>query len=404
MIYDAIIIGGGPAGLAAAMILKNKNVLLLEKNSELGKKLLISGAGQCNLTHGGPLEAYEGHYGGKWRFIRSAMMSYTPDMLLNDLGKQGLSFVTREDLKVFPSTLQAQDVLNGFIQGSKGVKIQTRAEVIQIEKKAVWAVKTNQATYQGKYLIVATGGMTYQGTGSTGDAYQFAKALAVPLETPQFALAPIYVRDYEMASIKGISFSNIGISHYRQKKIGDYKGDLLLTHFGLSGPLILNNSRYMQKGDILYVNFIDMSPKDLEDQLIRFSQEHSKKQVKSFFNTIQVPNRLVDFMFQTLEIAGDLKTAELSKKTRKDMITFLTDHAFEIASVGKAHIAMVTKGGISLKALKSKSFAWKKDESLHFVGECIDVDGDTGGYNIQFAVSSGVAAAKHILEGLDEEM
>ncbi|MBN2796670.1 MAG: aminoacetone oxidase family FAD-binding enzyme [Clostridia bacterium] len=402
MIYDVIIIGGGPAGLAAGMMLKDKKVLLLEKNPGLGEKLLISGSGQCNLTHGGPLEDYEGHYGGKWRTIRNALLSYTPDMFLKDLQQTGLNFITREDLKIFPESLKAEDVLKAFISNARGVSIQTNQSVISINKEEYWHVNTSTETFFAHYVIVATGGMTYPKTGSTGDAYQFAKALGVQMIEPRFGLAPVYIKDYQMASYMGISFQNITIDHYRQKKIGTYKGDLLLTHFGLSGPVILNNSRYMMNKDILNVNFLPLDDKEsLNKKILEFCKTESKKQLKSFFQNVNIPSRLVDFMFLHLKIDGQVKAAELDKNSRQKIVEFLCYHSFEISAVGKAHIAMVTTGGIALAALKSKSFAWKKDETLHFVGECIDVDGDTGGYNIQFAVSSAVAASKHILEVLD---
>lgn len=400
--WDVIIVGGGPAGLGAAMTFNNEKVLLLEKMPNLGSKLLISGAGQCNVTHGGKMLNYGDHYGQHWRFARQALMAYTNEDLVKSLSSKGLECVELDNGKVFPKSLKAEDVLKAFVGLCPQTKIQTRAEVLNIEYDGHWLVTTDRETYKSRSVIIATGGMTYPKTGSTGDAYKFAKKLGVPVVNPHFGLAPLYIENYEMADLMGLSFSNIEISVFRQKRVGTYTGDLLLTHFGLSGPVILNNARDMVKGDEIHVNFIGMSSDEIEEHLLTSAKDHPKRSVRKCLENLKVPGRFLDKIVHDLNLNHNI--SELKKQDRKALMKALTDHTFKIAQVGKAHIAMVTCGGIDTKAISKKTYGVKTNKTLCFVGECVDVDGDTGGYNIQFAVSSGVAAARGLMEVLHEEV
>lgn len=404
MIWDVIIVGAGPAGLSAGAELKDKKVLILEKMPEVGKKLLLSGAGQCNLTHGGEISEYKECYGPHWRFIRPALTGYSNVDFIEDLQKVGLTVRTLENGKVFPTSMKASDVVQALLRRVQHCKIQTGADVKSIEKQAHWEVKTDTAFYHSKYLIIATGGMTYTNTGSTGDGYDFARSLGIEIVTPRFGLAPVYIKDFHMSSLMGLSFENLTIEHYRQKKIGSYTGDLLLTHFGLSGPVILNHSRYMRRGDTIKVAFLQMESHVLDQWLIQAMAKEGKKQIKTILRALPLQERLLSQLLSSIGIESTMKGSELSKEMRKQVVKALTASSFEVAQVGKSHIAMVTTGGISKNALNKKTYASKEDETLHFVGECVDVDGDTGGYNIQFAVSSGTMAGRHIMEVSNEKM
>lgn len=399
MINDVIIIGGGPAGLAAASQIKNKRVLLLEKNKRIGEKMRISGAGQCNLTHGGPIKEYQNHYGNKWRFVKEALMKFTNNDTIDLFSSYGLETIEREDLKVFPKSLKADDVVETFINMVKSdVDIHTDEVVEGITFNELWVVKTNKNTYRTQSVIIATGGHTYPNTGSTGDGFKFAKGLNVPVVEPRFALSPVYTKDHKLQSLQGLSFEACQITVFRQKKIGSYTGDLLITHFGFSGPVIINNSRDFRAGDVLNVNFTKYNTQqEVEKVLLDAIQKNPKKSVKHLLE--MVPKRLANYLVSELKIE-DVCGAELKKHDRKKLIQQMFAYTATLSHVGKMHIAMCTAGGIDTASINKKTYEVKSHSGLYFVGECVDVDGDTGGYNIQYAIASGRAAGRHVMEVL----
>lgn len=402
MIWDVIIIGSGPAGLAAATALKGLNVLLLEKEATVGNKLRLSGAGQCNLTHSGSLEDFENKYGDKWRFIRYSMSAYTNEDMISYFKKQGCDVIVTDKGKVFPKSLKATDVIDVLIKDiNSSTKLNTSEPVIKLSYDESYIIETTKAVYQSKHVIVATGGISYPKTGSTGDGLKFAKALNVSVKPYDYALSPIYVKEHLFSELMGLSFENVSIDHFRIKKINTYCGDLLITHFGYSGPVIINASRWLEKSDHLYINFTSFKREELENDLLLQIKNSPKKTIRTLL-TKYVQNRMVDKILLSLSIDGQILASEFNKKNRKEIITMLTNYEVIIDQVGKSHIAMVSKGGILTTELSKKTFESKKYKGLYFVGECVDVDGDTGGYNIQYAFSSGIAAGRHIKECLDD--
>ncbi len=409
MTWDLIIIGGGVAGLAVASEVSGIKTLLLEKNDKCGKKLLLSGAGQCNITHAGSIKDYEGKFGGKWRFVRNPLNEFTNIDLIEKFKKINIEMVTMDNNKVFPKSLKASDILDGLerIATTNEVKININETVLSIDiidEKLV--VKTSKSEYITKKLVISTGGFTFKNTGSTGDGYKFAKKIGLDVVEPRFALAPIYLDDHKLKKLSGVSFEDAFITHFSDnKKVNEYKGDLLITHFGYSGPVIINSSRYMKKNDKLKINFTKYNSKEEIDKiLLKFLSSENKKTIKSIINMEFLPKRLTDEMFLILDIDANTKASELKKIDRKRIVSFMCEYEITITHVGKEHIAMVTAGGISINELNKKTLALKKNKNIYFVGECIDVDGDTGGYNIQYAFSSGVVAARNIIKEIDNDI
>lgn len=401
MIYDVIIIGGGPAGLAAAAKLKHKNVLLLEKNESLGQKLLLSGSGQCNITHGGEIKNFVDHYGRHGKFLRQVLFNYTNDDLLSDFNQYGLKFVDNGKGKIFPEAMNSQVVLDVMIQmirdNSVQVKTKEAAESV-VRCEDGFRVKTPKGGYVAKSLVIATGGKTYQNTGSTGDGYKFAKAMGIDVATPREALTPIVCKDFRLSDLMGLSFVEKEITLWREgKKKAVYRGDLLITHKGLSGPVILNNSRDFQVGDSMQINFINDVREALDLWLLDRIKAHPKKKIKTLISELDLPIRLLEGLLKISGIDREVKAAELKKDARKALAKNLCACEFTIKTFGGDHIAMVTAGGVELAEINKKTMGTNKIENLYFIGEVIDIDGDTGGYNIQAAYAMGVMCAQSIL-------
>lgn len=400
MVWDAIIIGSGPAGLAAAVFLKGYKVLLLEKEEVLSKKLKLTGGGQCNLTHVGEIDHFKDKYDKKWRFISHAMMTYRNEDMMKYFRRHDCPLVIMDSGKVFPESLKANDVVDVLLKDTDAA-INKGEAVLDIVHDDIFQVKTGKGNYQTKNVIVATGGNTYPKTGSTGDGIKFAKSLDIKTKAYEYALSPIYVKHHILSDLMGLSFESVSLDHYRGKKIASYKGDLLITHFGYSGPAIINASRWMAKEDKLIINFTSYEPQDFENLLLEDMKQFTKKTIKTILSKF-VQNRLAEKALSHLAIDEKITASEFNKKDRKALVKLLTMFEVTIDSVGKSHIAMVSRGGILTSELNKKTFESKKHKGLYFVGECVDVDGDTGGYNIQYAFSSSYVACQEIKESLNE--
>ena len=400
--YDVIVVGAGPGGLLTALECAKTypRVALLEKNNRCGRKLLISGAGKCNITQAGEMQDFFTCYGKNAKFLKHALLTFTNEDLLTFFKKRGLDFVTTEKGKVFPKSMKAQDVLDVLISTCqhRGVDILTQQTVTAVEKQDQFTVHTTQAMYQCQHLVIATGGTTYQQIGTTGDGHTFAKALGHKITPTKPALTPLKIKDYALVDMSGTSFEELTYTLWRDgKKIGTYQGDTLLTHSGVSGPGIINHSRDMQKGDVLKLNFVKApNVEDFKQALTKTLNSDGKVLVKTVVRELNLTKRFADKILALCGIEETLKCAELTKVKRQALLTALTEYDMQIKELGGQHVAMVTTGGVSLKEIKPKTMESKKVENLYFVGEVLDIDGDTGGYNIQAAFSMGYVCAKAI--------
>ena len=399
--YDIIVIGGGPAGLFSAIMSadKNKKIAVLEKNKSCGRKLLMSGSGKCNLTQAGQVEDFFECYGKNAKFLKPALLNFTNKDLLQFFQKYGMEFETQENGKIFPKSMKAQDILDSLLKECQKLKIEviTNAEVTELSKDDVFHIKAETQSYESTQVIIATGGLSYPVTGSTGDGQRLAKALGHKIVPMKPALTPLKIREYALSDLSGQSFENLSYTLWRQgKKIGTYQGPVLLTHSGVSGPGILNNSRDMQSNDVLKLNFVGGSVEEFRQSLTKRLGENGRSLVKSVLRELDLTRRFIETVLELAEIDESLKCAELKKGQRQKLLTLLTEYEMEIKELGGYHVAMVTTGGVSLKDINPKTMESRKVDQLYFVGEVTDIDGNTGGYNLQAAFSMAYVAAQAI--------
>lgn len=411
-IYDLIIIGCGAAGMMAAAQSHGLEVLVLERNGQAGKKVLISGKGQCNFTHDTDARTLSKSFGNHENFVKHAIGKFTPEMTRQYFKERGVESVVMENGKVFPKSLHAGDLVEVMLNEAldHGVDIQYKSRVNQIEKtdEGIFKVTTLKqvlnldgdlinASYRARFVLVTTGGLTYGVTGSEGDGYHLAAGIGHEVIRPKAALAPIYHQVEKLKDLAGVSIQNAQIKHWREgKQLKQYSGDLLFTHKGLSGPVILNNSRFLESGDQLKLSFLPMDSQTLEAQFLEAAQKQGKGLIQTTLRQWCYTKSLADFVMTYAGVDEQITFSQMNKELRGKLVSILTNFTVDIHRVGGPEIGMVTAGGISLEEVKGKSMASKTVEGLYFAGEVLDVDGDTGGYNIQWAFSSAVAALNDI--------
>ncbi|MGA2121909.1 MAG: NAD(P)/FAD-dependent oxidoreductase [Methanoregula sp.] len=405
---DVVIIGAGPAGLFCAIHAANtgSRVLVLEKNSQPGAKLLLAGSGQCNLTHDGETREFVTHYGGHGKFLKPALMSFTNRDLVDFFGDRGLAMMTDENGKMFPQTRQSADVLAILLAecGNRGVTIRC-SEPVQAVSRTDGAFTTTTGTkqYRSETLVITTGGASYPKCGTTGDGYRFAASLGQPVTEIAPALAPLLIRPFPFASLSGISFTRMRFSVWRDgKKVADHTGDVLFTHLGLSGPGILDASRAIRPGDVIRLSFVGaMRREEFADELAKRAAENSGWQVGTILAKYPFPERLNRKLLQLSGIPEELKCAHFSAEKRNALIANCTEFPLAVAALGDFSLAMVTRGGVALDQVDPKTMESKLVPGLFFAGEVLDIDGDTGGYNLQAAFSTGHCAAMGIRKRRD---
>lgn len=400
MIYDFIIIGAGASGLfAGASLPSSSKGLILEKTNSPGKKLLMAGSGQCNLTHGGSIKDFLEHYGGHRKEVRNILYQFNNMAVIEFFQSHGLPCFEREDGKVFPKSLNGKEVLQVLLNCCKknNVTILCNNPVTGFSpSEEGFRVDCSGTIYNTKKLVVSTGGCSYPTTGSDGQFFSLLEDMGLPLVDRKPALVPIHVYDYPYKELTGIAFKNVNIS---LKNIHQTFGDLLFTHDCFSGPAILSISRYALQNQVLVINYLpNMDYHTLLTDLKKGIQGNTK-QVPTFFNEFfnqRFPKRFWETLCQRLSLDITAKASQLSGTNLKDFLNLLTGDEFSISGLGGYSSAMVTCGGVSLAEVNLKTLSSKSNPNLYFIGEVLDVDGDTGGYNLQFAFSSGYLVGKSL--------
>ncbi|MGV8126584.1 MAG: NAD(P)/FAD-dependent oxidoreductase [Methanothrix sp.] len=408
--YDLIVVGAGPSGLFCAInsFQKGKRILILEKKNSPGHKLLISGSGQCNITHAGEISDFLEHYGDHGRFLRPALLGFTNCDLISFFARSGLGMVQEKGGKVFPESMQSRDVLNVLTAQCRelGIEIkcgQAARSISRIEDGVL--VSCTGGRYRSRLLVMATGGCSYPATGSSGDGYGFARILGHSISEIGPALSPVIIKNYPFSDLAGLSFSDLKISLYRRIKIKEHRGDLLFTHDGLSGPGILDLSRYIRSGDMIKVSFI---PEEMREELEKWLLEKSRNDGGKKLTTalagmllslppgLQLSIRLTKRLLQISGITLDLQISQLTREMRNRLIDNLTGLSLVVSDVCGFNAAMCTRGGVLTTEVNPKTMQSRLVKGLYLVGEVLDVDGDTGGYNLQAAFSTGMLAARSI--------
>ena len=409
-----IVIGGGPAGMMAAISAsQNGNeVILLEKNKTLGKKLLITGKGRCNITSSLNIQEFINNTPGNGRFLYSSFNTYTNQDIIKFLNQQGLMVKEERGNRIFPVTDKAQDVLNCFQKKLKELKVKIKYEtkvldILKDEQNKAYGVKTKNEIIKADKIILATGGKSYPLTGSTGDGYEIAKKLGhkitkikpslVPLETYEQAL----VKELQGLSLKNVKIKIIDIKE--NKEIYEDFGEMLFTHFGVSGPIILSASahlvRYKNIENLLLNNNIklkiDLKPalteEKLDQRILRDFGEEKNKIFKNSLNKL-LPQKMINPIIKLTKINPEKKVNEINKQERRTLIKNIKELELTIKDFRKIEEAIITCGGIDIKEVNPKTMESKLIKNLYFAGEILDVDAYTGGFNLQIAYSTGFVA------------
>lgn len=397
------IIGGGPAGLFCAATIRSKEsrLILFEKKREAGRKLLITGSGRCNLTHGGEIREFEPHYGENGAFLKPALRGFTNRDLIAFFEERGCPVYADENEKIFPVSEKADDILSVLMTACRenGVVIRQNNPVRAVERSGDgFLIRTDEQDVLVDHLVIATGGASYPSTGSTGDGYRFAESLGHRIIEIGPALTPVHPEQYPFPDLAGISFDDITVSILREGKIvRRVTGDLLFTHNGFSGPVILHASRFIRDGDSLSIAFLPEQEREvIQSHITLGSATAGKRLVKTILSELPLPARFIQRLTEEAGLSPDSTVAHLTKEKRKELLRLLTGWIFQIKRVGGFDAAMATRGGIALEEINNKTMESRLLPNLYCIGEVLDIDGDTGGYNLQAAFSTAYTAAESI--------
>jgi len=399
MEFDGIVIGGGPAGIFAAITAANRGqkVLLLERNDRLGKKLLITGKGRCNVTNDCSGQEVLQNTPRNGRFLYSAMDAFPPEKTMEFFQNNGCPLKTERGNRVFPVTDKSQSILDCLLKELRrtGVTVKTaRVQKILTEDGAVTGVKTQNGSVRSKWVILATGGASYPATGSTGDGYTMARELGHTIIPPQGSLVPLETAGSDCQDMQGLSLRNVGVKLVNQKKVL-YKdfGELLFTHFGVSGPTVLSASCHL-KGEQCRL-IIDLKPaleeNRLDDRILRDLDMYQNRTMENALTDL-LPRSMIPVVLRRLEIDPDLQANSLTRQKRRALVELLK--AFDLEITGKRPVAeaIITSGGVKVSEIDPKTMGSKKAAGLYFAGEIIDCDAYTGGFNLQIAWATAYAA------------
>lgn len=422
-----VVIGGGPAGLIAAISAaqENNEVIVLEKMNEVGRKLLITGKGRCNITSNIPMEEFIRNIPGNGKFLYGAFNNFTNEDIISLLKEQGVNVKVERGQRIFPVTDRSIDVRDAIVKKVKklGVKIIVNAKVQKIitkknnnentinVSKVEYLINGKKEVLDCEKVILATGGKSYPKTGSTGDGYEIAKKLGHTVTKIVPSLVPLEAKGDSIRickQLQGLSLKNVSVKFVdieKNKEIYKDFGEMIFTHFGLSGPTILSGSahllRYKNLEELLQNNkikiLIDLKPalsnEKLDERILRDFLSEKNKLFKNSLDAL-LPKKMIDTVIEISNINPNKQVNEITKKERENLVNILKKFEITINGFRPIEEAIVTAGGINIKEINPKTMESKLVKGLYFAGEIIDVDAYTGGFNLQIAYSTGYTAGK----------
>ena len=404
MTYDGIVIGGGPAGMFAAITAaaRGQKVLLLERNDRLGKKLLITGKGRCNVTNDCTSEEILQNIPRNSRFLFSAMAAFPPRKIMDFLEDQGCALKTERGNRVFPVTDKSFSVLDALKSAMRrqGVTVKTARvkKILTLEGKAC-GVQTESEVITSGWVILATGGVSYPATGSTGDGYAMAKELGHTIVAPEGSLVPLETAGNDCQEMQGLALRNCGVKLLNAKGKVLYKdfGELLFTHFGVSGPTVLSASCHLKGEGCKLV--IDLKPAldeaKLNDRILRDLEMYQNRAMENALIDL-LPRSMIPVVLRRLEIDPAMQANSLTKQKRRSLVELLKGFSLEITGKRPVAEAIITSGGVKVSEIDPKTMESKKVPGLYFAGEIIDCDAYTGGFNLQIAWATAWAAGQSV--------
>ena len=400
MNYDGIIIGGGPAGMFAAITAaqRGQKVLLLERNDRLGKKLLITGKGRCNVTNNCPVDEVLKNVPRNGRFLYSALNACPPDRVMDFFATAGCALKTERGNRVFPVSDRSQSVLEALQKEMRrvGVEIRTdRVKEILTNEAGVSGVRGQNATYGCAWVILATGGLSYPTTGSTGDGYAMAEKLGHTIVPAQGSLVPLETEGLDAPDMQGLSLRNVEVKllDAKGKKLFTDFGELLFTHFGVSGPTVLSASAHLKGENCRLV--IDLKPAldegKLDTRILRDLEMYKNRSMENALTDL-LPRSMIPVVLRRLGIDPVMQANSLTKQQRRSLVELLKAFSFTVTGKRPVAEAIITSGGVKVSEIDPKTMQSKKVPGLYFAGEVIDCDAYTGGFNLQIAWSTAYCA------------
>lgn len=402
------VIGGGPAGMLAAISAAKSgdDVTLFEKNNILGKKILITGKGRCNITSSLEIEDFISNIPGNGRFLFSVFQNFSNQDIISMLEKEGVKVKEERGNRIFPVSDRAEDVRFALEKITKkagvNIKLNSNVKAIEVGEEGVKAVILENGKFNADKIILATGGKSYPLTGSDGKGYEIAKKVGHSVKEIRGSLVPM-LGDNTCSKLQGLSLRNVGIYIYdkeNDKKIYEDFGEMLFTHFGVSGPTILSSSAHVLRyknvdekmRDRSIILKIDLKPalsiEQLDTRILRDFEEVKNKQFKNSLDKL-LPKKMIDVIIEKSKIDPDKKVNEITKEERHTLVNLIKNFEVKLLGFRPVDEAIITAGGIIVKEINPKTMESKLVSGLYFAGEIIDVDAYTGGFNLQIAYSTG---------------